>query len=128
MCPLETPWRGLRNPGQLRPRHGSNRASEDTVRQIKLKLLATVPRPPGRRRRQLPSHLPREEIVHLPAGGDCVCPACLGEAADEPLDIEPVVFKVAGPIRPKFSAGHARQLCRLQPRRRPLRGATPASA
>jgi hypothetical protein len=36
---LETPWRGLRNPGQLRPRHGSNRASEDTVRQIKLKLL-----------------------------------------------------------------------------------------
>ena len=35
----ETPWRGLRNPGQLRPRHGSNRASEDTVRQIKLKLI-----------------------------------------------------------------------------------------
>src|SRR5208282_4261053 len=30
------------NPGQLRPRHGSNRASEDTVRQIKLKLLHIV--------------------------------------------------------------------------------------
>jgi hypothetical protein len=34
-----TPWRGLRNPDQLRPRHGSIRASEDTIRQIKLKLL-----------------------------------------------------------------------------------------
>ena len=59
--------------------------------------------------RSLPAHLPREEIAHLPASGDCVCPACggalrrLGEDADETLDIEPVVFKVARHIRPKFS-------------------------
>ena len=59
--------------------------------------------------RALPPHLPREEIIHLPAGGDCVCPACggalrrLGEDADETLDIEPVVFKVVRHIRPKFS-------------------------
>jgi transposase len=59
--------------------------------------------------RSLPAHLPREEIAHLPASGDCVCPACggalrrLGEDADETLDIEPFVFKVARHIRPKFS-------------------------
>lgn len=59
--------------------------------------------------RALPSHLPREEIAHLPASGDCVCPACggalrrLGEDADETLDVEPVIFKVARHIRPKFS-------------------------
>jgi transposase len=59
--------------------------------------------------RSLPAHLPREEIVHLPASGDCVCPACggalrrLGETADETLDIEPVVFKVIRHVRPKFS-------------------------
>ena len=34
----KTPWRGLRNPDQLRPRHGSRRASGNTVRQIKSKL------------------------------------------------------------------------------------------
>ena len=59
--------------------------------------------------RAMPPHLPREEVIHLPAGGDCVCPACggalrrLGEDADETLDIEPVVFKVVRHIRPKFS-------------------------
>jgi transposase len=59
--------------------------------------------------RSLPAHLPREEIVHLPASGDCVCPACggglrrLAEDADEMLDIEPVVFKVIRHVRPKFS-------------------------
>src|SRR5205807_6754076 len=59
--------------------------------------------------RSLPAHLPREEIVHLPASGDCVCPACggalrrLAEDADEMLDIEPIVFKVIRHVRPKFS-------------------------
>jgi transposase len=55
------------------------------------------------------AHLPGEEIGHLPASGDCVCPACggalrrLAEDADETLGIEPIVFKVARHIRPKFS-------------------------
>ena len=75
--------------------------------------LPRLPASPIRQRktpdRSLPAHLPREEIVHLPASGDCVCPACggalrrLGEDADETLDIEPVVFKVVRHIRPKFS-------------------------
>jgi hypothetical protein len=34
-----TPRRGLRNPDQLRPRHGLRQRSENTVRQIKSKLL-----------------------------------------------------------------------------------------
>jgi transposase len=59
--------------------------------------------------RSLPSHLPREEIVHLPSGGGCACPACggqlrrLGQDADEVLDLDPVVYKVIRHVRPKFS-------------------------
>lgn len=59
--------------------------------------------------RALPSRLPREEIVHLPSSGDCVCLACggalrrLSQDADEVLDIEPVAFRVVRHIRPKFS-------------------------
>jgi len=59
--------------------------------------------------RALPAHLPREDVLHLPASGDCVCPACggilhrLGEDADEVLDIEPVAYKVVRHVRPKFS-------------------------
>jgi len=60
-------------------------------------------------RNALPSHLPREEIVHLPSGGGCACPACggqlrrLGQDADEVLDLDPVVYKVIRHVRPKFS-------------------------
>jgi len=59
--------------------------------------------------RALPAHLPREDVLHLPASGDCVCPACggilhrLGEDAGEVLDIEPVAYKVVRHVRPKFS-------------------------
>ena len=59
--------------------------------------------------RSLPPLLPRQEIVHLPPGGDCACPACggrlrpLGQDADEVLDLEPVVYKVIRHVRPKFS-------------------------
>ena len=59
--------------------------------------------------RSLPPHLPRQEIVHLPPGGDCACPSCggrlrrLGQDADEMLDIEPVVYRVIRHVRPKFS-------------------------
>jgi len=47
-----------------------------------------------------------------------VCPACdgalrrLGEDADETLDIEPVVFKVAWHIRPKFSCRACEKIVR----------------
>ena len=59
--------------------------------------------------RSLPPHLPREEIVHLPPGGDCACPTRggqlrrLGQDANEMLDIQPVVYRVIRHVRPKFS-------------------------
>jgi transposase len=59
--------------------------------------------------RALPAHLPREDSIHLPLSGGCICPACggalrrLGEDSDEMLDLEPVVYKVVRHIRPKFS-------------------------
>jgi len=59
--------------------------------------------------RSLPAHLPREDVVHLPASGDGLCPSCggqlhrLGEDVDEVLDVEPVAYKVIRHRRPKFS-------------------------
>lgn len=84
--------------------------------------------------RTLPSHLPREEIVHLPGSGDCVCPACggalrrLGQDADEVLDIEPVAFRVVRHIGRSSPAAPARGSCRRRLWRRPSRAAKRASA
>ena len=69
--------------------------------------LVSSPRQPADR--SFPPHLRRQEIVHLPPGGDCVCPQCggklrrLGQDDDEMLDIEPVIVKVIRHVRPKFS-------------------------
>ncbi len=48
------------------------------------------------KRKPLPDHLPRQEVVHQPAGDDaCICPACgggmeqLGEDVTEVLDYVP---------------------------------------
>ncbi len=57
-------------------------------------------------RRALPDHLPREEVVHMPA---CQCEACgaelkrIGEDVAEMLEYIPASFKVIRHIRPKFS-------------------------
>jgi transposase len=59
--------------------------------------------------RSLPTHLPREEVVHEPAEGSCTCPSCggalrlLGRDADELLDVVPVRWRVIRTIRPKYS-------------------------
>jgi transposase len=62
------------------------------------------------RRKPLPEHLPRQEIVHQPSGdGACVCPACgggmakLGEDVTEVLDYVPGHFQVIRHVRPKFA-------------------------
>ena len=67
---------------------------------------------PARERRQpvrrpLPSHLPRETVMHQPA---CTCPSCggtvlsrIGQDEREVLEYVPSSFKVILHIRPKLS-------------------------
>ena len=62
------------------------------------------------KRKPLPEHLPREEVVHQPADdGACTCPACgsgmakLGEDVTEVLDYVPGRFQVIRHVRPKYA-------------------------
>lgn len=62
------------------------------------------------KRKPLPDHLPRQEIVHQPAAdGACVCPDCgggmakLGEDVTEVLDYVPGRFQVVRHVRPKYA-------------------------
>src|SRR5919202_3213541 len=69
--------------------------------------------PPERakpKRKPLPDHLPRQEIVHPPANdGACTCPECgagmvkLGEDVTEVLDYVPGRFPVIRHVRPKYA-------------------------
>jgi transposase len=76
---------------------------------------AAEPLPAGERnkpkRKPLPEHLPRQEVVHLPADdGACICPDCdkamakLGEDdVTEVLDYVPGRFQVIRHVRPKYA-------------------------
>ncbi len=62
------------------------------------------------KRKKLPDHLPREEVVHEPEhDGACTCPACggamarLGEDVTEVLDYIPGRFRVIRHVRPKYA-------------------------
>jgi len=62
------------------------------------------------KRKPLPDHLPRQEVVHQPGGDEsCTCPACgggmarLGEDVTEVLDYVPGHFQVIRHVRPKFA-------------------------
>jgi transposase len=62
------------------------------------------------KRKPLPEHLPRHEIVHQPeADGSCTCPDCgagmakLGEDVTEVLDYVPGRFQVIRHVRPKYA-------------------------
>lgn len=89
---------------------------ELTLEELEAEAAATAPDravPPASERpapiRALPPHLPREEIVHEPAGGTCACPSCggalrlLGRDTDELLDVVPVSWRVVCHVRPKYS-------------------------
>jgi transposase len=65
------------------------------------------------KRKPLPDHLPRQEIVHQPEhDGACKCPACggamarLGEDVTEVLDYIPGRFQVIRHVRPKYACRH----------------------
>ena len=62
------------------------------------------------KRKPLPDHLPRQEVVHQPADdGACNCPDCgkgmakLGEDITEVLDYVPGHFQVIRHVRPKYA-------------------------
>jgi transposase len=65
------------------------------------------------KRKPLPKHLPRQEVVHQPEhDGACACPACggtmakLGEDVTEVLDYIPGRFRVIRHVRPKYACRH----------------------
>jgi transposase len=74
---------------------------------------APAPPPPARvrpKRKPLPDHLPRRDVVHQPAdNAACACPACggrmaqLGEDITEVLDYVPGHFEVIRHVRPKYA-------------------------
>jgi transposase len=62
------------------------------------------------KRKPLPDHLPRQEVVHQPAeNGACTCPDCgagmarLGEDVTEVLDYVPGHYQVIRHVRPKYA-------------------------
>ena len=65
------------------------------------------------KRKPLPDHLPRQEVVHEPAeDGACTCPDCggamarLGEDVTEVLNYIPGRFQVIRHVRPKYACRH----------------------
>lgn len=79
-------------------------------------------------RRPLPSHLPRESIVHAPAahGTSCTCPACggtlraIGEDVSEVLEYVPARFKVIRHVRPKLACARCEILVQADAPARPI--------
>jgi transposase len=74
-------------------------------------------------RRPLPTHLPREEVVHQPA---CACPQCggamkrIGEDVAEMLEYVPARFKVIRHVRPKLACGRCAVIMQEPAPERPI--------
>ena len=71
---------------------------------------APIPQRKKPKRKPLPDHLPRHEVLHEPeADSVCTCPACggsmgkLGEDVTEVLDYVPGHFQVFRHVRPKYA-------------------------
>jgi transposase len=74
-------------------------------------------------RKALPSHLPRESVVHAPA---CSCETCggdlerLGEDVSEVLEYVPSHFKVIRHVRPKFACSKCQSITQSPAPERPI--------
>jgi transposase len=74
-------------------------------------------------RRPLPTHLPREDVVHRPA---CACPQCggamkrIGEDVSEMLEYVPARFKVIRHVRPKLACGRCAVIMQEPAPERPI--------
>jgi transposase len=84
--------------------------AEDVARAEASVPAAPVPVRAKPKRKPLPEHLPRREVMHHPEGdGACICPACgggmgkLGEDVTEVLDYVPGHFQVIRHVRPKYA-------------------------
>jgi transposase len=78
-------------------------------------------------RRPLPSHLPREQVIHEPPTAQgCTCPACggamkaLGEDTSEVLEYIPSRFKVIRHIRPKLACARCDEIVQANAPSRPI--------
>jgi transposase len=85
-------------------------AAEETSKAEAEERAAPIPERATPKRKPLPEHLPRQEMVHEPEGdGACACPACgagmakLGEDVTEVLDYVPGRFQVIRHVRPKYA-------------------------
>ena len=85
-------------------------AAEDTVKAEAADPVAPIRERNQPKRKPLPDHLPRQEVVHQPADdGACTCPDCgkgmarLGEDVTEVLDYVPGHFQVIRHVRPKYA-------------------------
>jgi transposase len=84
--------------------------AEDVARAEASEPAAPIPVRAKPKRKPLPEHLPRQEVMHQPEGdGACICPACgggmgkLGEDVTEVLDYVPGHFQVIRHVRPKYA-------------------------
>jgi len=85
-------------------------AAEEVTKAEAEERAAPIPERAMPKRKPLPEHLPRQEMVHEPEGdGACTCPACgagmakLGEDVTEVLDYVPGRFQVIRHVRPKYA-------------------------
>jgi len=75
--------------------------------------------------RQLPGHLPRQEVIHLPSP-ECTCPGCgtalrqIGQDASEVLEYEPGSFKVMRHVRPRFACARCHTVLQAPAPSRPI--------
>ena len=75
--------------------------------------------------RQLPGHLPRQEVMHL-ASSDCTCPGCgaglrqIGQDASEVLEYQPGSFRVMRHVRPRFACARCHTIVQAPAPSRPI--------
>jgi transposase len=98
---------------ELRLEELESGAAEDAVKAETSEPVAPIREHSKPKRKPLPDHLPRQEVVHQPADdGACTCPDCgggmsrLGEDVTEVLDYVPGHFQVirhVRHVRPKYA-------------------------
>ena len=75
--------------------------------------------------RQLPGHLPRQEVMHLASSG-CTCQECgtelrqIGQDTSEVLEYQPGVFKVMRHVRPRFACARCHTIVQASAPSRPI--------